>query len=182
MSNNDILPGFDRDTCDFLTISLQKIEGVDSCLALRLKGQIDTYSSSFLYQSARKVIDAGFIRPVLVLIGVDYVSSKAVGAFVQIKKAAKDKGGEIALVDIHPRVMEVFKNLRLDKFLCCEGSFEEAVARMRGDRSALQFSEAVPCPSCERKLRIVKSGRFRCPKCMAVLAIDDAGMVRLGET
>lgn len=93
MSNNDIHPGFDEETCDFLTISLRKVEGVDDTVVLRLKGQVDTYSSNFFQRSAKKLIDAGFVRLILILDSVDYVSSKAVGAFVQIKKAATDKGG-----------------------------------------------------------------------------------------
>ena len=142
MSNNDIHPGFDEETCDFLTISLRKVEGVDDTVVLRLKGQVDTYSSNFFQRSAKKLIDAGFVRLILILDSVDYVSSKAVGAFVQIKKAATDKGGEIAIVDIQPKVMEIFKNLSLDKFLCCMDSLDEAIAQMKPDKKAVPLLES----------------------------------------
>jgi anti-anti-sigma factor len=181
MSNNDIIPGFDTEACDFLTIRLDKVEGVDDSLVLRLKGQVDTYSSNFFQRSVKKVIDAGFVRLILVLNGVDYVSSKAVGAFVQIKKTATDNGGEIAIVEVHPKVMEIFKNLSLDKFLCCMDSLDEAIAQINNDKKAAQFSEAAECPICERKLRVQKAGQFRCPECMAVLTADETGMVRLGS-
>ena len=111
MSNNDIIPGFDFDTCDFLSIELQKVEGMTNCLVLKPKGQIDTYSSHFLQKSAKKAINAGFINLIFLLDRVDYVSSKAIGAFVQTHRAATDVGGEIALVSVHPKVMEIFKNL-----------------------------------------------------------------------
>jgi anti-anti-sigma factor len=182
MGNNDIFPGFDEEANDFLTIQLQKVEDVDSCLALKLKGQIDTYSSPFFQRSVNKVTAAGFVRLILVLSGVDYVSSKAVGAFVQMKKAANDKGGEIAIVDIPPKVMEVFKNLSLDRFLYCVDSLDEAIELMTRGMKALPFSELFECPNCKRKLRALKVGRFRCPECMAALSITEAGVVRLRDT
>ncbi len=142
MNKNDAFPGFDQDTCDFLTIDLQKMKEVDSCMALKLRGQIDTYSAPFFQRSVTKVINAGFIRLILVLDGVEYMSSKAVGAFVQIKKAATDRGGALAMVDIHPKVMEVLKNLSLEKFLCCVDSMEEAVALMKGDTKVVHLDNA----------------------------------------
>jgi anti-anti-sigma factor len=129
MSNNDILPGFDKDACDYLTIELQRMKEVESCLALKLKGQLDTYSSPFFLRSVKKGIDAGFINLIFLLNEVDYVSSKAIGAFMQIKKAAMDKGGEIVMVDIHPKVLEIFKNLSLEAFFRFADSLDEAIAK-----------------------------------------------------
>jgi len=181
MNNNDILACFDDDACDFLAIQLQTVQEMDSCLILKLKGQIDTYSAPFFQKSARKAVDAGFLRLIFVLKDVDYVSSKAVGTFVQIQKAATDKGGQIAMVDVHRRVMEVFRNLSMEKFLCCADSMEEAISQMKSDKKTRTFSEAIQCPTCKRKLKVAKSGRFRCPECTAVLSIDETGMVCLGN-
>ena len=116
MSNNDILPGFDEDTCDSLSIELENVEGVAYSLVLKPIGQIDTYSSLFFQRSSKKAIDAGFINLIFLLNGVDYVSSMGVGAFVQLQKVAREKGGDIALVDVHPKVMEIFKLMCLEKF------------------------------------------------------------------
>jgi anti-anti-sigma factor len=93
-------------------------------------GQIDTYSA-FFQSSAEKLIDVGFLHLILVLNGVDYVPSEVTGAFVQIKKATTDKRGEIAIVNVHPKVTRVLKNLSLDKFLCCTDTMDEAVAQMK---------------------------------------------------
>jgi hypothetical protein len=86
INNNDILPGFDEACCDYLKVGLQKVDGVDSCLALKLKGQIDAYSSRFFQRSVKKAIEAGFIHLIFILDGVDYVSSAGVGTFLKLQK------------------------------------------------------------------------------------------------
>ena len=46
-NNNAIIPGFDNEKDDSLTISLRKAEGVNRCIFIYLSGYIDTYNSSF---------------------------------------------------------------------------------------------------------------------------------------
>ena len=119
MSNNNVLPRFDDDTCNSLVIELLRVDDCDTCLTLHMKGQIDTYSSPFFQKSVQKAIDAGFVNLFLVLSGVEYLSSKAVGALVQIQKAARDHGGDIVLLDVHPKIMEVLRLLSLEKYFQC---------------------------------------------------------------
>jgi len=130
MSNNDIIPDFDQTGCDFLSIELHKVPNVEQCLLLQLKGQIDTYSNSFLQDSATRVIEAGFARLILDLAEVDYLSSKAVGVLMQIRKAVTAKGGEIAIIGVHPRIQSVFRNLGLDRILRAADSMDNAIAQM----------------------------------------------------
>ncbi|MGA2479582.1 MAG: STAS domain-containing protein [Spirochaetia bacterium] len=177
MSNTDILPGFDEDTCDSLTIELERVEGAAHSLVLKPRGQIDTYSSLFFQRSTRKAIDAGFIDLIFLIGSVDYVSSMGVGAFVQLQKAAREKGGDIALVDVHPKVMEILKLMCLEKFFSCTDSIEEAIAPIRSRESVPTFPKASKCPICEKRLRALRSGRFRCPKCKTVISIDESGAV-----
>jgi anti-anti-sigma factor len=178
MGNNDILPGFDEDASEFLTIQLQRVGGVDNCLVLKPIGQIDTYSTHFFQRSVRRAIDAGFVNLVFLLSAVNYVSSVGIGAFVQFQKAAKEKGGRIAIAEIHPKVMEIFRLTCLDKFFVCADSLDEAVAPLKSQVPV--FPKSIQCPICDKKLRVVKSGRFCCPKCKTVLSIKDSGIVSLG--
>jgi len=177
MGNNDVLPGFDEDTCDSLTVGLQKADEADNCLVLRPVGQIDTYSTRFFQRSVKKAIDAGFINLVFLLDGVDYVSSMGVGAFVQFQKTIKEKGGEIALAKVHPKVMEVFKLMCLDKFFACLDSLDEAIAPMKSKVPI--FPKVIGCPICDRKLRVIKPGRFRCAECKTILSINETGAASL---
>ncbi|MFQ3547304.1 MAG: anti-sigma F factor antagonist, partial [Termitinemataceae bacterium] len=45
---------------------------------------------------------------------------------------------------------------------------------------ATVFPKIFSCPICSKKLKAVKSGRFRCSECKTILAIDNAGQVFLG--
>ncbi len=173
--NNDILPGFDDDPSDSLSIELQNVEGVEKCLALRMRGQIDTYSSLFFQRSAKKAIDAGFIHLLLVLDGVEYVSSMGVGALIQVQKAVRDKGGDVSLVDVHPKIMEILRLLCLEKYFSCTESVGDAVAPMKSQEKTLAFPRISPCPVCEKKLRLARPGRFRCPECKTILVIAETG-------
>jgi anti-sigma B factor antagonist len=175
--NNDILPGFDDDACDSLTIGLKKADSVDNCLVVRPRGQLDSYSTHFFQRSLKRLIEAGFVNLVLQLDGVDYVSSMGVGAFVQLQRIVKEKGGEIALADVHPKVMVIFRLMCLDKLFACSDSLEEAVTPLK-NKTPL-FPRALACPICDKRLRVVKSGRFRCPECKTILSVSEAGAVSL---
>jgi len=177
--NNDILPGFDDDISNSLSITLQRVEGVEACLALKMRGQIDTYSSLYFQRSAKKAIAAGFIHLLLVLDGVEYVSSMGVGALIQVQKAAVEEGGEISLVDVHPKIMEILRLLCLEKYFSCTESVGDAVAPMKSHENAVTFPRVVPCPVCEKRLRLVRPGRFRCPECKTTHVIADTGTAEL---
>ncbi|MGA2480312.1 MAG: STAS domain-containing protein [Spirochaetia bacterium] len=131
MSNEDILPGFDDLSCDSLVIALERVQELKTCLTMKLKGEIDTYSAPFFQRSAQKAIDAGFVHLVLVLDRVDYISSKAVGALIQIQQSARDRGGDLVMARVHPRVMGVFKVLSLENFFQCAPSPAGALALMQ---------------------------------------------------
>ena len=63
----------------------------------------------------------------------------------------------------------------LEKFFRCTESEEEAVAAPRISGTAAVFPRTIDCPICEKRLRLVKSGRFRCPECKTILVIDESG-------
>ena len=56
-SNNDIIPGFDNDRDDSLTINLRRADGVKDGLFIYLSGYIDTYNSSFFQKKITNVIE-----------------------------------------------------------------------------------------------------------------------------
>ena len=53
-NNNALIPGFDNDKDDSLTISLRKAEGVPHGMFIYLSGYIDTYNSSFFQKQIQK--------------------------------------------------------------------------------------------------------------------------------
>ena len=183
MSNNDIVPGFDDEKDDSLKIRLQKIDNVEGCLVLYLTGYIDTYNSNFFQKRVTRAIDAGNIRLIFSAAGLNYVSSTGIGSFTAFLKAVKPRGGDLVLLEIQPKVYEVFQLLGFSQFFNIKDNLNEAV-EFFGAKGQAGGSDVFPkifqCPICSKKLKATKSGRFRCSECKTILAIDNSGQVFLG--
>ncbi len=184
MNNNDIVPGFDDEKDDSLKIRLQRVDSVENCLTLFLTGYIDTYNSNFFQKKVGKAIEAGFVRLIFNCGGLNYVSSTGIGSFTAFLKAVRPRGGDIVLLEIQPKVYEVFQLLGFSQFFNIKDNSDEALNffKQGGDQSqaASVFPKIFSCPICNKKLKASKPGRFRCSECKTILAIDNAGQVFLG--
>ena len=183
MINNDIVPEFDDEKDDSLKVKLQIVPDMDDCLVLILNGYIDTYNSNYFQKQVQKVIDAGFIRLIFHCAGLNYVSSTGIGSFTTFLKTLKSLEGDMILLDVHPKVYEVFKLLGFTEFFNIKASLDEAIGFFSGletEEDTPVFPVIFPCPNCSKKLKAIKSGRFRCSECKTILAVDNAGNVQLG--
>ena len=181
-NNNLIIPGFDNDKDDSLTISLRKVDSISNCLVVYLSGYIDTYNSSFLQKQVMKVIEAGFINLIFNCSALNYVSSTGIGSFTVFLKMVKPKSGDVVLLEIQPKVYEVFQLLGFSQFFNIRNNQEEAVAFFSTESVSTPsvFTTVVSCPVCNKKLRAIKAGRFRCSGCKSIIAIDENATVSLG--
>ncbi|AEJ18400.1 STAS domain-containing protein [Gracilinema caldarium] len=183
MTNNDIVPGFDDEKDESLKIKLQKVNEVDGCLVLYLTGYIDTYNSNYFQKRVAKAIEAGFIRLIFQCGGLNYVSSTGIGSFTAFLKSVKPRGGDLVLLEIQPKVFEVFQLLGFSQFFNIKDNLEESIDFFRSGSPTEKtsvFPKIFSCPICSKKLKAVKPGRFRCSECKTILAIDNAGQVFLG--
>ena len=183
MGNNDIIPKFDDEKDESLKIRLQNLLDVEGGLALELCGYIDTYNSNYFQKQVQRAIDLGFIRLIFNCNGLNYVSSTGIGSFTAFLKAVKPKGGDLVLLDIQPKVYEVFQLLGFSQFFNIKDTHESAIGFFRGDlieQVPEIFPKVFPCPMCSKKLKATKAGRFRCSECKTILAIDNLGVVSLG--
>jgi anti-anti-sigma factor len=183
MTNNDIVSGFDDEKDESLKIKLQKVDDVEGCLVLYLSGYIDTYNSNYFQKRISRAIENGFVRLIFQCNGLNYVSSTGIGSFTAFLKAVKPRGGDLVLLEIQPKVYEVFQLLGFSQFFNIRDTLEDSVSFFRTGSSAEQialFPKVFACPICSKKLRAVKPGRFRCSECKTILAIDNAGQVFLG--
>lgn len=182
--NNEIVPGFDDEKDDSLKIKLQKFDNVNSCLALYLTGYIDTYNSNNFQKRVSKAIDVGYINLIFQCGALNYVSSTGIGSFTAFLKAVKPRGGDVVLLEIQPKVYEVFQLLGFSQFFNIKDSLDEAVAFFSQKSSSTGKQEVFPlifkCPICSKKLKATKPGRFRCSECKSILVIDNTGTVILG--
>jgi anti-anti-sigma factor len=183
MPNNDIVPGFDDEKDESLKIKLQRVDEVEGCLVLSLTGYIDTYNSNHFQKRITKVFDAGFSRLIFHCGGLNYVSSTGIGSFITFLKTAKPRGGDLVLLEIQPKVYEVFQLLGFSQFFNIKDNLADSINFFRSEpaaESTAVFPKVFDCPICAKKLRAVKPGRFRCSECKTILAIDKAGQVFLG--
>jgi len=183
MNNNDVVPGFDEEKDESLRIKLQRIDGVDNCLALFLNGYIDTYNSNFFQKRVNRAVEAGFTRLVFHCGGLNYVSSTGIGSFTAFLKSVKPRGGDLVLLEIQPKVYEVFQLLGFSQFFNIRDTLADATEYFKknaGGPSEDVFPKTFRCPVCSTKLRANRAGRFRCSNCKSILAIDQTGQVFLG--
>jgi anti-anti-sigma factor len=127
MANNDIVPGFDDKKDDSLKIKLDKVDNTDKCLLLTLTGFIDTYNSNFFQVRVQKAIDAGFNKLIFQCGGLNYVSSTGIGSFTTFLRTLKPQGGDIVMVDILPKVFEVFQLLGFSQFFNIRESLDDSI-------------------------------------------------------
>ncbi|MDR1444938.1 MAG: STAS domain-containing protein [Treponema sp.] len=182
MTNNDLVPGFDDEKDESLKIQLQKVDGVDGCLILYLNGYIDTYNSNYFQKRIGKALENGFIKLIFQCNGLNYVSSTGIGSFTAFLKSLKPRGGDLVLLEIQPKVYEVFQLLGFSQFFNIRGNLEEAISYFSSGAAgaASLFPKVFACPICAKKLKALKPGRFRCSECKTILAIDNGGQVFLG--
>jgi len=133
MGNNDIVPGFDDERDESLDIKLENAPGIEGCLILTLKGRIDTENSVYFQKHIQKLVTSGFMRLIFNCAGLDYVSSTGIGSFTSFLKMLKPKGGDLVLLEIQPKVYEVFQLLGFSQFFAIKKSLEEAIGFFRGD-------------------------------------------------
>ncbi len=181
MGNDDIIQGFDLEKDDSLKINLHVRE---EALVLYLTGYIDTYNSNLFQKRVVKAVNAGFNKLIFQCGGLNYVSSTGIGSFTAFLKLVKGKNGDLVLIDVQPKVFEVFQLLGFSKFFNIKRNLDEAVEHFSssGGNSSEKsiFPKIFKCPICSKKLKASKSGRFRCSECKTILAIDKTGQVFLG--
>ena len=182
MSNNNIVPGFNDEKDDSLRINLEKVPEVENCLTIYLIGYIDTYNSSFFQKRIARVVEAGYVNLIFNCASLNYVSSTGIGSFTAFLKMVKPKGGDVVLLEIQPKVYEVFQLLGFSQFFNIKDSSEDAISFFTNGSGPVEsiFPKIFTCPVCNKRLRAVRSGRFRCSECKSIIAIDEKAQVSLG--
>jgi len=131
MTNNDIVPDFDNEKDESLTIKLENVTEIEDGLIIILNGRIDTDNSAYFQKHVQKLVKAGFMRLIFDCGGLEYVSSTGIGSFTSFLKTLKPKGGELVLLEIQPKVYEVFELLGFSQFFAIKNSLEEAIGFLR---------------------------------------------------
>jgi anti-sigma B factor antagonist len=126
--NNELIPDFDNDADESISIQLDLHDDAGGIMVLHLAGYIDTYNSNSFLSRIEKVIEAGYTRLVFHCGSLNYVSSTGIDSFTIFLKTVKSRGGNVVLLNVQPKVMEVFQLLGLSQFFAIRKNFEDALA------------------------------------------------------
>ncbi|OHD19371.1 MAG: anti-sigma F factor antagonist [Spirochaetes bacterium GWC1_27_15] len=168
---------------DSLRIYLEKDAADSQVLEMNLKGFLDTYNSSDFQREVNKIIESGYLKLLFNCTELNYVSSTGIGAFTAFLKTLKQKGGDLVLANLQPKVFEVFQLLGFSKFFNITQNPDEGKKILKGQKEeAVQsnFPKIFKCPICKKNLKAAKAGRFRCTECKTILNVDNEGHVSLG--
>jgi anti-sigma B factor antagonist len=104
-----------------------------------------------------RAIEAGFTRLIFCLDGLNHLSSSGIGAFTHLLKVVTTRSGDLVLLDIQPKVYEVFHLLGFSRYFTIRERLDEALSFLAAG-----------------------AGRFCCPACTTILALAETGAVNLG--
>lgn len=106
-----------------------------------------------------------------------FVASTGIGAFVALLRNVQTLGGSLILVGMQSRVLEVLQLLGFASFFEFAQTTEEAVVPMKEGGAQPAFPKIDMCPICMKRVRLTRSGRFRCPQCKTVLTVDNSAKI-----
>jgi anti-sigma B factor antagonist len=110
-----------------IEIGVNQIGARGDIVLLKIKGYVDTTTSSDLYARLSKLIKDGYYRFVVDMGGVNYVSSAGWGVFVGEIRDIRENGGDLKIVQMTPDVYEVFAMLEFNKILDYYDTLEESI-------------------------------------------------------
>lgn len=89
---------------------------------------IDEANIQQIGEELMKLVEAG-TRPKLLIsfMGVEHLSSAALGTLIHVHKRLEQRNGQLRLSDINPQIFEVFKITRLNKLFQVFDTAEKAL-------------------------------------------------------
>lgn len=110
-----------------IEIALNKLGARGDIAFVKIKGYIDTTTSSEVSTKLTEIINEGTYQLIIDMSGVNYVSSAGWGVFVGEIRNIRENGGDLKIVQMTPDVFEVFEMLEFNRILDYYETIEEAV-------------------------------------------------------
>ena len=116
MADEEIIQVVERDG---VTIARVRLE------AILNEAQVQAFGKALL-----ALADVPGRRVVLNFLGLQHLTSLALGELIRVHKRLAESGGELCLADIDPRIHELFSITRLDRLFRIFDREEEALAAL----------------------------------------------------
>ena len=95
---------------------------------MRLSGSLDMYSFPRLETHLNALFQQGQYAIVLDCRDLDYIGSVGLGALIGVAKQARDKGGDVKLLNVPERIYKIIDLLGFTKVLQVHNTEESALA------------------------------------------------------
>lgn len=95
---------------------------------VRLAGSLDMYSFPRLETQLTSLFQAGQHRVLLDCQHLDYIGSAGLGALIGFAKEARDRGGDVKLLNVPERIYKIIELLGFTKVLQVHQGEESALA------------------------------------------------------
>jgi anti-sigma B factor antagonist len=138
--NEAIVPGFDGEIGDSLSIGLGTLGEVAGGLLLSLRGRLHHYNCGSFVQRVMLAIEAGYVRLAFDLREYAYLNGRGVGSFRAIREAVKPRGGDIVLFGVRPDELDILRRLDVTRLFNVRETLEEAVAHFAGSSGVARSS------------------------------------------
>ncbi len=103
----------------------------DDITILALHGELDAHTASELEAAFQRCLDEGKVRIVVDGSHLDYISSAGLGVFMAFVDEIRERGGDIKIAALKPRVYKVFDLLGFPMVFDILPTVDEAIARFR---------------------------------------------------
>ncbi len=180
---------------DSIKITPNVIKKSKEYMTLQLVGYLDTYNSKPFQDYVNDIKSKGYHNIIMDCSGLNYVSSTGLGSFTAFNRTLLPKNGDLILVNLIPKVFEVFKLLGFLNFFKIFPTGNSAIDELEKKNQnapnesvqeqkkvteaapAVDFPLATSCPNCKKMLKFSKPGKFKCIFCKAILEVTPVGKV-----
>jgi anti-sigma B factor antagonist len=98
-------------------------------VVLALDGFLDAYTAPQFEKSIQSEMDAGRVQLIIDCTGLSYISSAGLGVFMGFIEEIREKGGDIKICGLGPKVRQVFELLGFPALYDIHANVGESVER-----------------------------------------------------
>jgi anti-anti-sigma factor len=194
-------------TVDFKVKNVKSPTGVTAALA-EVSGSIDATSIVQFQNVMDKLVEKGVKNLILDCQNVRYINSTGLGTLLKYVDTFESVGGHMAFVRVPSKVLLVMEMLGFNALFSIVADEQEALTSFGGAPAEApapapapapmptagpapaaapgavgapppaSFPITVECSRCRVQLEVGASGKFRCPRCSCILAVEPTGKVR----
>lgn len=88
---------------------------------------MDMDSASDMSIFLKTLVQGGVLKIIVDMSGLEFIDSAGIGVLIDLAKLLRNRGGDIALLDVPERIEKIFQPVRLNRFIRIFNNEIEAV-------------------------------------------------------